>query len=102
VTIVASNAAGVPDFADLHRRTAAPGMLHLWAFDLLALHGRDWWPYSLEKRQARLQALLERFDCPAVLPSKTYDDAPALLRHRFEGVVSRRRGSAYRTGNSRD
>jgi bifunctional non-homologous end joining protein LigD len=104
--LVASNPAGVPDFVGLHRRTTAPGMLHMWAFDLLALNGRDWRPYGLEKRQARLQALLERFDCPAVLPSKAFDDGEALLRvaekHKLEGVVSKRRGSAYRSGNCRD
>jgi ATP-dependent DNA ligase len=50
--IVASNAAGAPDFAELHRRTAALGMLHLWAFDLLALNGMDWRPDRIEKRQA--------------------------------------------------
>jgi len=50
--IVASNAAGAPDFAELHRRTADLGMLHLWAFDLLALNGMDWRPDRIEKRQA--------------------------------------------------
>ena len=35
--LVPSDGAGVPEFSELHRRTAAPGMLHLWAFDLLAL-----------------------------------------------------------------
>ena len=50
--LVASDRAGVLDFAELHRRTAAPGMLHLWAFDLLSLNGRNWRPYGLVKRQA--------------------------------------------------
>lgn len=104
--IVASNRAGVPDFVELHRRTVAPGMLHLWAFDLLALNGRDWRPYGLEKRQARLDTLLARFDYPAVLMSKSFDDGPALLRvaekHRLEGVVSKRRDAPYRSGSCRD
>src|SRR6185503_6131423 len=47
--IVASSAAGVPDFAKLHHRGA--DSLHLWCFDLLAINGRDWRPYGLEKRQ---------------------------------------------------
>jgi bifunctional non-homologous end joining protein LigD len=104
--IVASDRAGVPDFVELHRRTVAPGMLHLWTFDLLALNGRDWRPHGLEKRQARLQALLARFDCPAVLPSKAFEDGAALLRaaekHKLEGVVSKKRKAPYRSGACRD
>jgi bifunctional non-homologous end joining protein LigD len=104
--LVASNDAGVPDFAGLHRRTTAPGMLHMWAFDLLSLNGRDWRPYALEKRQARLDMLLARFDCPAVLMSKSFDAGAALLRiaekHKLEGVVSKRRGAPYRSGPCRD
>ena len=102
----ASDRAGVPDFAELHRRTAAPGMLHLWAFDLLAINGRDWRPYGLEKRQARLDMLLARFDCPAVLMSKSFDDGAALLRiaekHKLEGIVSKKREAPYRSGSCQD
>jgi len=38
-----------------------PGPIHLWAFDLLAFNGPDLRLQPLVKRQARLQALLERF-----------------------------------------
>jgi bifunctional non-homologous end joining protein LigD len=102
--IVASSAAGVPDFAKLHRR--ATDSLHLWCFDLLAINGRDWRPYGLEKRQDRLDALLTRFDCPAVLMSKSFDDGAGLLRiaekHKLEGVVSKRREAPYQSGPCRD
>jgi bifunctional non-homologous end joining protein LigD len=102
--IVASSAAGVPDFAKLHGRAA--DSLHLWCFDLLAINGREWRPYGLEKRQARLDALLTRFDCPAVLMSKSFDDGQALLRiaekHKLEGIVSKRREASYRSGPCRD
>ena len=63
---------------------------------------------SLRSREApgAPQALLERLDCPVVLPSKAFDDGLALLlaveKHRLEGVVSKRRGSAYRSGDCRD
>jgi bifunctional non-homologous end joining protein LigD len=94
----------VPDFTKLHRR--APDTLHLWCFDLLVLNGRDWRPYCLEKRQARLDVLLARFDCPAVLMSKSFDDGQALLRiaakHKLEGIVSKRRDASYRSGPCRD
>jgi bifunctional non-homologous end joining protein LigD len=69
--IVASDAAGVPDFAKLHRRQAEPTGVHLWAFDLLGLNGQDMRDQPLAKRQTRLRALLERFDCPGVLASET-------------------------------
>jgi bifunctional non-homologous end joining protein LigD len=62
--VVASDADGRPNFARLHVRWTRPGAIHLWAFDLLAFNDRDLQP--LVKRQARLQALLERFGCPAV------------------------------------
>jgi bifunctional non-homologous end joining protein LigD len=102
--IVASNAAGAPDFAKLHRRTA--DSLHLWCFDLLELNSRDWGPYSLEKRQARLDTLLARFDCPAVLMSKSFNDGAGLLRiaekHKLEGIVSKKREAPYQSGSCRD
>jgi bifunctional non-homologous end joining protein LigD len=40
--IVASDADGRPNFARLHVRWTRPGSIHLRAFDLLALNGRDW------------------------------------------------------------
>jgi ATP-dependent DNA ligase len=58
------------------------------------------------KRQARLQVLLERSGCPAVLPSETFLDCLTLLRaaeeHRLEGIVSKRRDAPYRSGECRD
>ena len=100
--LVASNAAGVPDFRELHSRSAESEAMHLWAFDVLVLNGRDLREQPLVKRQVRLQTLLERFYCPAVLQSKTFMDGQALLRvaekHRLEGIVSKRRSSPYRSG----
>jgi hypothetical protein len=57
---------GRPNFARLHVRWTRPGAIQLWAFDLLAFNGRDLRPQPLVKRQACLQALLERFGCPAI------------------------------------
>ena len=39
--VVASNADVSPNFARLHMRWAKPGIVHLWAFDLLAFNGRE-------------------------------------------------------------
>jgi ATP dependent DNA ligase domain len=78
--VVVSDADGRPNFARLHVRWTRPGAIHLWAFDLLALNGQDLCSQPLVKRQARLQALLERFGCPAVSASETFADGMALLR----------------------
>jgi len=104
--VVASDADGRPNFARLHVRWTQPHTIHLWAFDLLALNGQDWRPQPLVKRQARLQALLERFGCPAISLSERFEDGLALLRaaeeRGLEGVVSKRRDAPYRSGECRD
>src|SRR5215813_9263668 len=59
----------------LHVRWTRPGTIHLWAFDLLAVNGRDLRSRPLVKRQECLQVLLERFDCPAI--SQTLEEGMA-------------------------
>jgi len=104
--VVASDANGHPNFARLHVLWTRPGAIHLWAFDLLAFNGRDLRLQPLVKRQARLQALLERFGCPAVSMSEPFEDGLALLRvaeqRGLEGVLSKRRDAPYRSGECRD
>lgn len=103
--IVASDVAGMPDFWRLFLRSANPAELHVWAFDFLAHNSKDLRTWSLEARQGRLQALLSRFGCPAVLCSEPFNNGEALLRvaekHGLEGVVSKRRDGPYRSGNCR-
>ena len=104
--VVASDADGRPNFARLHVRWTRPGTIRLWAFDLLAFNGRDFRLQPLVKRQARLQALLERFGCPAVSQSEPFEDGLALLRvaeeRGLEGIVSKRRDTPYRSWECRD
>jgi bifunctional non-homologous end joining protein LigD len=92
----------MPDFWPLFLRSAKPAELHVWAFDLLALDGKDLRKLPLERRQRRLQALLNRFGCPVALASEAFADGQALLRvaekHVLEGVVSKRRDAPYRSG----
>jgi bifunctional non-homologous end joining protein LigD len=73
-------------------------------FDLLAFNGRDLRPQPLVKRQACLQVLIERFGCPAVSLSESFEDGLALLREQrgLEGIVSKRRDTPYRSGECRD
>ena len=100
---------GRPNFARLYlSRWGRPGpaAIHLWAFDLLVFNGRDLRPQPLVKRQASLQALLERFACPAVSLSEAFEDGQALLRVAeqcgLEGIISKRRDAPYRSGECRD
>jgi ATP-dependent DNA ligase len=104
--IVASDAAGMPNFWPLFLRSAKPAELHIWTFDLLALNGKDLRKWSLEARQGRLQGLVSRLGCPALLASEPFKDGQALLevaeRHGLEGVASNRRLAPYRSGECRD
>lgn len=97
--LVASDAAGMPDFWRLFLRSPEPAQLRIWAFDLLAHNGKDRRKWSLEARQSRLQGLLSRFGCPLVLASESFADGEALLRvvekHGLEGVVGKRRDAPY-------
>jgi ATP-dependent DNA ligase len=68
--IVASNAAGIPDFWPLFLGSAKLTELHVWEC---------------------LRALLSRFGYPTVLASESFNDDQALLgvaeKHGLEGVV---------------
>jgi bifunctional non-homologous end joining protein LigD len=104
--VVASDADGRPNFARLHVRWTRPNTIHLWAFDLLSFNGCDLRPQPLVRRQACLQALLERFGCAAISLSETFEDGMALLRvaeqRGLEGLVSKRRDAPYRSGECPD
>jgi ATP-dependent DNA ligase len=67
----------MPDFWRLFLRSSQPAALRVWAFDILALNGKDLRKWSLEARQGRLQAILSRYGCPAVLASKSFADGQA-------------------------
>jgi len=103
--IVASDVRGMPNFWRLFLGSARPGELIVWAFDLLAINGKDLRRWSLEARQGRLQALLSRSSCQGVLASEAFTDGLALLRvaekHGLEGVVSKRRDAPYGSGACR-
>ena len=77
-----------------------------YGLDLLAFNGRDLRLQPLMKRQACLQAILERFGSPAISLSEPFEDGLALLRiaeqRGLEGVVSKRRYAPYRSGDCRD
>jgi bifunctional non-homologous end joining protein LigD len=100
--VVACNAKGMPDFAALHGRTAAPEDFCAWAFDLLKLNGVDMRERQLVERRSKLQRLITRFDNTFLRFSEGFTDADKLLaeceRLGLEGIVSKQRDQPYRAG----
>jgi len=105
---VACDGDGLPVFDRLRYRRQ-DGRVLLYAFDLLELNGRDMRREPLEVRKAALAGILWRMKAWAVIQLNEHcDDLPVdvVFRHAcklgFEGIVSKRVGSPYRSGRSRD
>lgn len=98
--VVACDEAGVPHFNLL--RHGAPASLY--AFDLLELDGREVRREPIEARKASLARLIGA-DRAGLLLSQPIDaDAAEAFAHicklGLEGIVSKRRGTAYESGRS--
>ncbi len=83
--------------------------MFLYAFDLLELNGQDMRREPLEVRKRVLAAVLwSKVAGAGIQFNEHCDDLPAavVFRHAcklgFEGIVSKRLGSPYRSGRSRD
>jgi bifunctional non-homologous end joining protein LigD len=104
---VACDGDGLPVFDRLRYRRQ-DGRVFLYAFDLLALNGRDMRREPLEVRKRALAAVLLKKAMTGIHFNEHCDDLPAdvVFRHAcklgFEGIVSKRLGSPYRSGRSRD
>ena len=105
--MVMADASGLPDFTLLHRtkgRHRGAG-LHLYAFDLLHLNGKDLRDLPLIERARRLAGLLERSTVPVLHLVPSFPDGAALLRSceelKLEGIVSKRADWPYRSGPAR-
>ena len=89
---------GRPSFGLLQRDG---GPLVYYVFDLLELERRPLVDQPLERRREQLEALILP-DNPIVRVSAAFDDGQALyqaaLDHGLEGVMAKKRGSAYRPG----
>ena len=76
----------------------------LYAFDLLELDGQGLRREPLETRKATLASLLRR--SPPGLRLNEHHDGESVFRHAckmgLEGIVSKRLGSRYRSGTSKD
>ena len=103
--ITAADQDGLPNFEALARGDC--NYLHtFWTFDLSQIGKCDLRGLALEERKTKLADLLSGVDSVHVRYSVSFEDRQALLeavtRLGMEGVVSKKRGSAYRSGRCRD
>jgi ATP-dependent DNA ligase len=102
---VACDDSGVASF-ELIRHQRANGSVFLYAFDLLELDGQDLRREPLETRKATLASLLRRSLPGLRLNEHLAHDGESVFRHAckmgLEGIVSKRLGSRYRSGRSKD
>jgi bifunctional non-homologous end joining protein LigD len=78
----------------------------MWAFDILELNGDDLRREPLERRKATLARLLARAGHGVQLNEHLEAEGPLVFEHAcrmgLEGIVSKRKGSWYSSGRSRD
>ena len=100
---VTCNETGLAEFEGLGSRR---GDVHLCAFDLLELDGRDLRSEPLTERRRLLGRLVRKPRCGLVLNAQFEHEGPLVFEHAcllgFEGIVSKRKSSRYRSGRSRD
>jgi bifunctional non-homologous end joining protein LigD len=98
--IVAFDESGRPSFQHLHHRSAKPAAIRYFAFDLLALNGKDLKAEPLEVRRAALKKLVAGTDVQfsEELPGTAEDVIQAVTQVGLEGVVAKRRDSRYESG----
>jgi bifunctional non-homologous end joining protein LigD len=82
------------------------GKVFLYAFDLIELDGDDLRREPLDVRKATLRSLLVRVGSGLRWNEHIEGDGETIFRHAcklgLEGIVSKRKGSPYRSGRSPD
>jgi bifunctional non-homologous end joining protein LigD len=102
---VACDDNGLAVFRDAAREVSGR-QVFLYAFDLLELNGKDFRREPFEVRKATLTSVLR--SCPPGVRMNEHltHDGNVVFRHAcklgLEGIVSKRLGSPYRSGRSRD
>jgi bifunctional non-homologous end joining protein LigD len=96
---------GVPSF-DRIRYRRYDASVFLYAFDLIELDGDDLRREPLDTRKTTLASLLKRAAPGLRLNAHIEADGPTVFAHAckmgLEGIVSKRKASAYRSGRSPD
>ena len=104
--LVACDESGLPSFRTLMELGNKAPALCLWCFDLLYLDGVRITPMPLTQRKAILNDLVNLADNERLQFSGEFADPERLLaageKTGLEGIVSKRRESAYRSGKTRD
>jgi DNA ligase D-like protein (predicted ligase) len=100
--IVALDEDGKPSFSLLQGFGSGVPLIVLYAFDLLMLHGKDVRLWSLEARREQLHALVQNLP-DTIRYSETFsvplsELMRAVKKHQLEGIISKRAGSQYRSG----
>ena len=102
---VACDDNGVASF-DLVRHQRANGSIFLYAFDLIELNGDDLRRDPLEVRKATLASIVAKASPGIRFNEHIGGDGPTVFAHAcklgLEGIVSKRKDSAYRSGRSPD
>jgi bifunctional non-homologous end joining protein LigD len=102
---VACDDNGVASF-DLVRHHRANESIFLYAFDLIELNGDDLRRDPLEGRKATLEMMLAKVGSGIRFNEHMEGDGETVFRHAcklgLEGIVSKRKDSAYRSGHSPD
>jgi bifunctional non-homologous end joining protein LigD len=92
-----------PDDRPARRRD---GDAFLYAFDLIELTGDDMRRDPLEVRKATLRSMLAKTSLGLRFNEHLEGDGPTVFAHAckmgLEGIVSKRKGSPYRSGRSPD
>jgi ATP-dependent DNA ligase len=102
---VACDDNGVASF-DLVRHQRANDRVFLYAFDLIELNGDDLRRDPLEVRKATLASIVAKAAPGVRFNEHIEGDGPTVFAHAcklgLEGIVSKRKDSAYRSGRSPD
>ena len=99
--IVAVDEQGRPSFQALqHRSTHPKHTIVFYAFDLLHLNGEDTTALPLKARRAKLAQVIEKSGLllSLELPGSVADIVSTVRAMQLEGVVAKRRDSAYEAG----
>jgi len=95
--VVVFNDAGLPDFDALQLYNGHSTPIAYCVFDLLWMDGYDLMHLPLETRKTLLQDLIR--ERPVFRFSESFDNGPQLykemLRRDLEGIVAKKKGSAY-------
>jgi bifunctional non-homologous end joining protein LigD len=101
--VVVTDHKGLSDF-ELLRNRHHDHRAFLYAFDLVEFDGRDLRGDPIEARKHALAALLKGAGLGLQLVEHVEEDGPVVFRHSCllgcEGIVSKRKGSKYRSGRS--